>query len=227
MEKRLLRLVDHYLGRFNAGAQQRTKFPTCCAQTGASCPLQRHRWRDCQSTALPGCPVPLRLRNVYKVPAAVQVASSLRMRPRMFSDLTHDAGETSPCNQADISHAVAFICGRRCMHSPTFFPILLPTWFLPPRSAASRVSSRDWHSCFLLAQQPFVGVHRASASPRRSRTRKGLVRDCLTVAYAGACSAYAIKARPSEEGRACGPAARNERKRRPRTRWLQPRASRY
>jgi hypothetical protein len=98
MGKRPLDYVDHYLRRVNAGAQQRSsapKFPTFCAQPGASLPLRRQRRRDCdgKATALPVCPVPLRPRNAHVCFSAVQVASNLRMRPRMPSDLTHDAGE--------------------------------------------------------------------------------------------------------------------------------------
>ncbi len=48
-------------------ALQRAEFLRFCTQTGASRPLRRHGWRDCdgKATALSGCPVPLRLRSVY------------------------------------------------------------------------------------------------------------------------------------------------------------------
>jgi hypothetical protein len=65
MEKRLLDCYVSIWGDSTPARSSALKFPTFCAQTGASRPLRRHGWRDCKATALPGCPVPLRLRNVY------------------------------------------------------------------------------------------------------------------------------------------------------------------
>jgi hypothetical protein len=164
------RLLDHCLGRFNAGAQQRTKLSDVLYANRSKPPAakaQVARLRR-QGDGAAGCPVPLRVRNVYKFlqPCRSPLASACALVCPAIS-LTHDAGETSPCNQASIFpcsslRSYAFVMVGAC----TLHPSLRSCCQLGPCVVGlpRRFSSRDSHSSFLLAPQPFVGVEQASAS---------------------------------------------------------------
>ena len=135
-------------------------------------------------------------RNVYAClrPCRSPLASECDLVTPAFS-LTPQVGHLH-ATRLTFLPAVAFdpahlsVCDGRRIASPSSFRScsangVLAAW-RPPRSAASRFFSRhhDSESSFLLPveQQPLSGVQRASAS--------AIEEACLTVAYAGDCSAW-------------------------------------